>query len=85
VDARTFLGTLRIPGLWLFGEEDNSVPTRKSIRVLDSLATAGHPYEWRLYQGYGHALIGRGDGQLTPQSAPIAMRDIIVWLEGATR
>ena len=80
IDAREPLGKLRIPGLWLFGSDDNSIPSRKSIRVLDSLNAIGGRYSYRLYDGYDHALIGR-NGAILPRMAPQFRRDIIAWLD----
>lgn len=80
VDARPLLSSLRIPGLWLFGSDDNSVPTRKSARVLDSLVAAGHPFQWKTYRGYGHALIGRGGGEMIPTIAPASWDDLLTFL-----
>ncbi len=82
VDARVPLGALRIPGLFLFGSRDNSVPSRKSIRVLDSLNAAGGRYSHRLYEGYDHALIGRS-GAVVPRMAPEFRDDLVRWLRGS--
>jgi dipeptidyl aminopeptidase/acylaminoacyl peptidase len=80
VDARQPLSQLRIPALFLFGSDDNSIPSRKSIRVLDSLNAAGAKYTYRLYEGYNHALVGR-NGAVVPRLAPTFRRDILAWLD----
>jgi pimeloyl-ACP methyl ester carboxylesterase len=80
VDARNYLSVRRIPGLWLFGSDDNSIPTKKSVRVLDSLSARGFPYEWRVYAGHGHGLIGR-QGAMIPRIAPESWNDLLDWLE----
>jgi dipeptidyl aminopeptidase/acylaminoacyl peptidase len=80
VDARVPLSKLRIPALWLFGEDDNSIPTKKNIRVLDSLRAGGARYEYRVYENYDHALVGR-NGAVVPRLAPTFRRDILAWLD----
>ncbi|MDZ4864882.1 MAG: alpha/beta fold hydrolase [Gemmatimonadota bacterium] len=62
-DPRATLAALGMPSLWLFGEEDNSVPTAKSVAVLDSLAAQGRPVEWRVFPGADHVMV-RHDGPL---------------------
>ena len=64
VDARPMLGALGIPGLWLFGADDNSNPTRKSIAVLDSLRRVGKTFDAITYPDAGHLLITRSGGLL---------------------
>src|SRR5205085_1311535 len=59
VDARTRLGALTIPGLWLFGANDNSIPTRKSVSVLDSLRALGQPFVSLTFNDAGHLLATR--------------------------
>ena len=76
-DPRSLLGQLQIPALWLFGDIDNSIPSRKSIAVLDSLS-AKH-YQYKLYSGYGHMLIGKGTSRV-PNLAPESWSDIFQWL-----
>ena len=81
VDARPPLAELTIPGLWLFGSDDNSIPSRKSIRVLDSLnASGGAMYSHRLYEGTGHGLVTRR-GALLPRMTPRFAPDAIAWLD----
>jgi hypothetical protein len=64
VDARSRLGALTIPGLWLFGANDNSIPTKKSVAVLDSLRGLGHSFHAVTFPA-GHVLITR-EGRLLP-------------------
>jgi dipeptidyl aminopeptidase/acylaminoacyl peptidase len=59
VDARSRLAALTIPALWLFGANDNSIPTKKSVAVLDSLRSLGKPFEFVVYPETGHLLITR--------------------------
>jgi uncharacterized protein len=53
-DPRPTLERLDVPGLWLLGAQDRSIPTRETVAVLDELARAGRPYRWVVYPGYGH-------------------------------
>ncbi len=62
VDARTYVSKLSIPELWLFGSDDNSVPTRKSVAVLDGLRSAGKPVTTRIFAQAGHMLFTRAGG-----------------------
>jgi pimeloyl-ACP methyl ester carboxylesterase len=53
-DPSDSLSTLRIPGLWIFGENDGSVPVDLSIRRLKRLQHSGHRYDYALFSGLGH-------------------------------
>jgi pimeloyl-ACP methyl ester carboxylesterase len=48
------LAKLRIPGLWIFGENDGSVPVDLSIQNLRQLRDAGHSYDYVIFSGLGH-------------------------------
>ncbi len=48
------LSKLNIPGLWIFGAQDGSVPVDLSIDRLQEHIASGHPYEYVLYSGEGH-------------------------------
>jgi pimeloyl-ACP methyl ester carboxylesterase len=59
VDPRTSLAKLSIPGLWLYGDEDNLVPVDLSITRLQDLIRQGHSnFEYRMVTG-GHNIIGK--------------------------
>lgn len=45
---------LHIPGLWVFGERDGSVPVDLSIERLRPLIDMGKPYEYALISSLGH-------------------------------
>jgi dipeptidyl aminopeptidase/acylaminoacyl peptidase len=79
VDARSRLGALDIPGLWLFGAEDNSIPTRKSVAVLDSLRRLGKPFQSATFPDAGHVLFTKKGG-LIPHIAPSSWDTIGRWL-----
>jgi uncharacterized protein len=60
-DPRPTLERLNVRALWLFGEDDRSIPVRNSVKILESLARAGRPFSWRVYPGQGHSLYGFWD------------------------
>ena len=53
-DPSESLAKLEIPGLWIFGEHDGSVPVDLSIRRLKKLRNSGHRYDYVLFSGLGH-------------------------------
>ncbi|HET9316013.1 MAG TPA: prolyl oligopeptidase family serine peptidase [Vicinamibacteria bacterium] len=53
-DPRPTLERLDVPGLWLLGAQDRSIPTRETVAVLDELSRAGRPYRWIVYPDAGH-------------------------------
>jgi pimeloyl-ACP methyl ester carboxylesterase len=53
-DPRPTLERLDVPGLWLLGAQDRSIPTRETVAILDELARAGRPYRWVVYPDAGH-------------------------------
>lgn len=53
-DPTESLAKLQIPGLWIFGENDGSVPVDLSIERLKKLKSAGHQYNYVLFSGLGH-------------------------------
>lgn len=79
VDARTRLGALTIPGLWLFAANDNSIPTRKSAAVLDSLRVGGKPFKSVTFPNTGHLLFTR-KGSVLPHVAPSSWAQIDRWI-----
>ncbi len=53
-DPSVSLAKLRIPGLWIFGGQDGSVPVDLSIARLEKLIQEGRPYEYALFSAVGH-------------------------------
>jgi dienelactone hydrolase len=53
-DSSENLKKLSIPGLWLFSDNDGSIPVGLSIERLQSLRKAGHHYDYVLFSGLGH-------------------------------
>ena len=80
VDARMLLTALNIPGLWLFGSDDASIPTRRSVMVLDSAVRGlNKRFTFDSAPGYGHLVIGRPNG-LLPRVAPSSWRALDDWV-----
>ena len=53
-DPSDSLVKLNIPGLWIFGENDGSIPVDLSIERLEQLRSQGHRYNHVLFSGVGH-------------------------------
>jgi pimeloyl-ACP methyl ester carboxylesterase len=53
-DPRPHLERLDVPGLWLLGAQDRSIPTRETVAILAELAASGRPYRWVVYPEHGH-------------------------------
>lgn len=59
-DAGAILRRLTIPGLWIFGANDGSIPVDLSIGRLRELSREKPgQFEWALFSGVGHATIDR--------------------------
>jgi pimeloyl-ACP methyl ester carboxylesterase len=50
------LQALNVPGLWLLGAEDRSIPTPHTVTILDRLKAAGRPFAYAVIPGAGHNL-----------------------------
>lgn len=55
-DPRPVLESLNVPGLWLLGGEDRSIPTPATVAILDQLIASGQPYTHVVFPGVGHNL-----------------------------
>jgi pimeloyl-ACP methyl ester carboxylesterase len=53
-DSSEDLAALAIPGLWLFSDNDSSIPVDLSLEKLRALRKAGHRYDYALFSGLGH-------------------------------
>jgi uncharacterized protein len=53
-DAYEDLGWLSMPGLWIFSDNDSSIPVDLSIARLKTLRANGHRYDYVLFSGLGH-------------------------------
>jgi uncharacterized protein len=58
-DPLPTLRGLNTPALWLLGIDDRSIPIQTTLANLQTLASAGRPFEWRTYEGLGHDLSPR--------------------------
>jgi len=53
-DPATSLKQLSIPGLWIFSDNDGSIPVDLSLQRLKALGTGGRKYDYVLFSGLGH-------------------------------
>jgi uncharacterized protein len=53
-DPVTSLRDLDVPGLWIFSDNDASIPVDLSIERLQQLRAAGKRYDYVLFSGLGH-------------------------------
>lgn len=53
-DSSEDLAKLRIPGFFIFGGRDGSIPVDLSIRKLHELQLAGHHYDYTVFFNLGH-------------------------------
>jgi uncharacterized protein len=53
-DPSHSLEQLSIPGLWIFSDNDRSIPVDLSINRLQTLRSSGHRYDYVLFSGLGH-------------------------------
>jgi pimeloyl-ACP methyl ester carboxylesterase len=55
-DPKPVLESLNVPGLWLLGGADRSIPTPATVAILDQLIASGKPYTHVVFPGVGHNL-----------------------------
>jgi hypothetical protein len=55
-DPKPVLESLNVPGLWLLGGDDRSIPTPATVAILDQLIASGKPYTHVVFPGFGHNL-----------------------------
>jgi dienelactone hydrolase len=60
-DPRPVLSTLDVPGLWLLGAEDRSIPTPETVAILDGFIRQGRPFAHIVYPFAGHDLTRTAD------------------------
>ncbi|GBL05823.1 S9 family peptidase [Glaciecola sp. KUL10] len=58
MDPSDSLKDLGIPGLWVFGKQDGSIPVDLSIERLEQIALSNPKYEYVLFSGQGHNNVG---------------------------
>ena len=57
-DPKPVLESLSVPGLWLLGGDDRSIPTPATVAILDQLIASGKPYAHVVFPGFDHNLSG---------------------------
>ena len=57
-DPKPVLEAIDVPGLWLLGGEDRSIPTPATVAILDELIASGKRYSRAVFPGFGHNLGG---------------------------
>ena len=57
-DPKPVLQALNVPGLWLLGSADRSIPTIETVAILDDLIATGRPFRHVVYPNSGHGLNG---------------------------
>jgi dienelactone hydrolase len=53
-DSAVDLAALNVPGLWLFSDNDGSIPVDLSIAKLRALRFGNHAFDYALFSGLGH-------------------------------
>jgi len=63
VDSQDAIRALKIPGLWLFGAADRSIPAQKSARNLARIKQeTGGDFSWKVFEGGNHFMLETPDG-----------------------
>jgi dienelactone hydrolase len=58
-DPLPYLERVAVPVLWLFGAADRSIPTKRSVEILEGLVRSrGKRFTWFVYPGVDHDLRG---------------------------
>ena len=57
-DPRPVLQSIDVPGLWLLGDNDRSIPIPVTVGILRELASGGKPFAHVVFPGVGHDLAG---------------------------
>lgn len=58
-DPVPLLRSSNVPGYWVFGSRDASIPVTRSIDILDGLIAEGRPYRYEVIDGADHLLLTR--------------------------
>jgi dienelactone hydrolase len=74
-DPKPFLAKMSIPGLWLFGSADGSIPPTESEAVLDELKAQGKDFSYKVFPGAGHGLL-----DVEPPPPPEVIPTLIGWV-----
>lgn len=74
-DPEPYLAEMGVPGLWLFGSDDGSIPTVECEAVLDTLKAAGKDFTYIVFDGAGHGLL-----DIDPPPPPEVIPTIVDWI-----
>ncbi len=74
-DPRPILEQINIPSFWLLGEKDRSVPTRKSVEVLNEINGPGKSLKIKVYPRGEHSIKDYQTGRRINY-----WKDIYLWL-----
>ncbi len=55
-DPLPYLNKMNMPGLWLLGEEDMSIPIPETVAHLDRLIMQGHDFKYQVIPSANHGL-----------------------------
>lgn len=60
-DPLPYLRRMSMPGLWLLGEDDRSIPIPETVTILNMLIDEdGRDFSYHVFQGVGHGLRKQG-------------------------
>ena len=59
-DPLPYLNKMNMPGLWLLGEEDMSIPIPETVAHLDRLIMQGHDFKYQVFPSANHGLRVKG-------------------------
>jgi uncharacterized protein len=74
-DPVPYIERMSTPGLWLFGGEDKSIPTDRSVQILSRLKRAGKDFTIVVFPDAGHGLVD------DVPSAPEAPATLVDWIK----
>ncbi len=79
-DPRPLLGRMTVPGIWVYGRQDRSIPAEKSAATLERLRKSqGKDFTVVLFPHAGHGLLD------TPPTDPRAMPTLLAWIQKHVR
>ncbi len=65
-DPMPVLQSTQVPGLWVLGDEDRSIPIPETVAGLDELILLGKPFSRELLPGVGHGMRDVHTGERAP-------------------
>lgn len=79
-DPVPVLERVEVPGLWILGAGDRSIPIHETVERLDALIEGGKPFSRRVLPGVGHGMRELETGERAPVAAIAAE-----WLDRLAR